>query len=133
MKRMAGLVVVGWVLIAAACSSATTTRRCEQDSDCWSGARCNQEWKRCEGGTSPNPTSTTQPNQPGNAPTAAPTGTGSSKPSQPSAPPCDTEDDCPYWYFYCASGPPVNTAHCTNDRCETAAVACPKSCAGFGT
>lgn len=59
----------------------------------------------------------------------------SGKPSTPSdeAPTCKVSEDCPNWFCECEKGPPVNTRHCTNGRCENAAVACPKSCKSFGT
>ncbi len=61
-------------------------------------------------------------------------GSSTSPPTTTSnAPSCQNEDGCPNWFCECEEGPPVNTRHCTNGRCEDAAVACPKSCKAFGT
>ena len=46
---------------------------------------------------------------------------------------CRAPRDCPNIPCECVEGPPVNTQHCTNQRCEEDWEACPTACENFGT
>ena len=80
----------------------------------------------------PSPTSTDVPSTPSRGDVDAST-PGKVDPADNNAPSCKAPEDCPYWYCECESGPPLNTRHCTNGRCEDGRQACPTSCKSFKT
>lgn len=80
----------------------------------------------------PDPADPTGPS-PSTPPGAPPSSTPAPPSTSPNGPTCTSSDDCPNWYCECASGPPVNSRHCTNGRCEDAPTACPRACKSFNT
>jgi len=108
------LACVSSILVAAACSSSGTSGGPQPSAP-------------------PSPTATSRDGAA--APSAEADASSPGKPANvdESAPSCANPEACPYWYCDCGEGPPINTRHCTNGKCEDARTACPSSCKSFKT